>query len=136
MRNTLELNKVHSSILPKLQGFQAAAVSRVQALVANHDVVVVGMAINPFPGRARRLLEEQGIAYEYVGFGSYLSQWRTRLGLKLWSGWPTFPMIFVKGTLIGGFDDLRRLLQSGELATLLTADRAIRAGGHEMRSAG
>ena len=136
MRNTLELSKVHPSILPKLEGFQAAAVSRVEALVGKHDVVVVGMAINPFPGRARRLLDEQGIPYEYIGFGSYLSQWRTRLGLKLWSGWPTFPMIFVKGTLIGGFDDLRRLLRSGELATLLTASRAFHAGGHEMRSAG
>ena len=77
--------------------------------------------MNPFPGRARRLLDEQGIRYEYLGIGSYLSQWRPRLALKMWSGWPTFPMIFVKRTLIGGFMDLKRLVDSGELAKLLAS---------------
>jgi monothiol glutaredoxin len=33
----------------------------------------------------------------------------------MWSGWPTFPMVFVKGVLIGGADDLNRLLHSGAL---------------------
>jgi glutaredoxin-related protein len=34
----------------------------------------------------------------------------------MWTGWPTFPMVFVKGVLIGGADDLARLLESGALA--------------------
>jgi len=38
----------------------------------------------------------------------------------MWTGWPTFPMIFVKGTLVGGAVDLEKLIASGELATLLT----------------
>jgi glutaredoxin-related protein len=37
----------------------------------------------------------------------------------MWSGWPTFPQVFVKGALIGGFNDLKALADSGELATLL-----------------
>jgi glutaredoxin-related protein len=37
----------------------------------------------------------------------------------MWSGWPTFPMIFVNGVLIGGFQDLQRLLDSGELQRML-----------------
>jgi glutaredoxin-related protein len=34
----------------------------------------------------------------------------------MWTGWPTFPMIFVKGTLIGGYENLKALKDSGELA--------------------
>jgi monothiol glutaredoxin len=37
----------------------------------------------------------------------------------MWTGWPTFPMIFVKGELIGGFQDLERLIVSGELQSSL-----------------
>ena len=37
----------------------------------------------------------------------------------MWSGWQTFPMVFVKGVLIGGADDLEKLIASGELARML-----------------
>jgi glutaredoxin-related protein len=47
--------------------------------------------------------------------GSYLSQWRRRNALKMWTGWPTFPMVFVKGTLIGGYDERAKLIAGGEL---------------------
>ncbi len=79
------------------------------------------MAMNPFPGRARRLLDEQGIRYEYLGLGSYFSEWRRRLALKMWTGWPTFPMIFVKRSFVGGYKDLKGLVDSGQLATLLAS---------------
>ena len=39
--------------------------------------------------------------------------------LKRWTGWPTFPMVFVKGTLVGGAQELGALIDSGELKTLL-----------------
>ncbi len=81
------------------------------------------MTQNPFPKRARRLLDSLGIAYEYLGIGSYFSEWRKRLVLKMWTGWPTFPMIFVDGVLIGGFEDLVPLVESGELKRILAAPR-------------
>jgi glutaredoxin-related protein len=37
----------------------------------------------------------------------------------MWSGWPTLPMVFVKGQLVGGADDLQKLIDSGELRRLL-----------------
>ena len=37
----------------------------------------------------------------------------------MWSGWPTFPMVFVKGVLVGGAADLDQLIASGELQRLL-----------------
>ena len=39
--------------------------------------------------------------------------------IVMWSGWPTFPMVFVKGVLVGGAEDLARLHASSELAKLL-----------------
>ena len=37
----------------------------------------------------------------------------------MWTGWPTFPMVFVKGVLVGGANDLKRLIASGELTQML-----------------
>ena len=51
--------------------------------------------------------------------GSYFGGWRRRNALKMWTGWPTFPMVFVKGALVGGASDLQRLIDSGELKRLL-----------------
>jgi glutaredoxin-related protein len=116
-RQILEEQRIHPAIREKI--FVAPPiVQEVEAAVAKHAVVVVGMKQNPFPRRTRRLLDEKGIAYHYLEYGSYLGEWRERLGLKLWTGWGTFPMIFVRGTLIGGFEDLKRLLTSGEFEQL------------------
>ena len=93
----------------------------VQAAIASNDVVVVGMAQNPHPKRARKTLDAAGIQYKYLEYGSYLNDWRRRNALKMWTGWSTFPMVFVKGVLIGGADDLERLIQSGELKSMRTA---------------
>lgn len=116
-------SKVHPKIGEKIAGYRKELIEQVKGLLAAHRVVVVGMTQNPFPRRARRLLDSQGIAYEYLGIGSYLSEWRKRLVLKMWTGWPTFPMIFVDGVLIGGYEDLTLLVESGELKRLLASPR-------------
>lgn len=90
-------------------------VDEVEAAIAAHGVVVVGMKQNPFPKRARKALEAHGVPFHYLEYGSYLSTWRRRNALKMWTGWPTFPMVFVKGVLIGGFENLEQLIKSGEL---------------------
>jgi glutaredoxin-related protein len=107
-----------------MAAYHQVAVDEVKQAIAAHDVVVVGMKLNPFPGKARRLLASHGIAHTYLEWGSYLSKWRARLAIKLWSGWPTFPQIFVKGVLIGGYSDLEKMLASGEFVRLLAAPRA------------
>ena len=124
MREIFPEAKVHPRIGDKLANYRKEQVDQVKSLIAAHRVVVVGMAQNPFPKRARRLLDAQGIAYEYLGIGSYLSEWRRRLVLKMWTGWPTFPMIFVDGVLIGGYEDLVPLVESGELKKQLASQRA------------
>jgi len=120
-RHILEEQRIHRAIRERVFTV-APVVAEVETALTKHPLVVVGMRQNPFPRRARRLLEEKGLTYHYLEYGSYLSQWRTRLALKLWTGWPTFPMVFVRGTLIGGFEELQRLLTSSELQALLSAD--------------
>jgi glutaredoxin-related protein len=118
-RAVLDESRLHPAIRERVARLHADIVAEVQAAVAAAPVVVVGMRGNPFPKKARRLLESAGIPHRYLEYGSYLSQWRRRNALKMWAGWPTFPMVFVRGTLIGGWDDLQRLHGSGELKTLL-----------------
>jgi monothiol glutaredoxin len=120
-RPILDESAIHPAIRAKLAGLHADLLAQAQAAVATHPVVVLGMAGNPFVGKARKLLADAGLAHEYIGIGSYFSEWRRRNALKMWTGWPTFPMVFVRGTLVGGADDLRRLITSGELQKLLAA---------------
>jgi len=43
-----------------------------------------------------------------------------REALKVYSNWPTYPQLYVKGELIGGCDIIVEMFESGELKTLLT----------------
>lgn len=118
-RQILDQAHIHPAIRDKIDTYQSEVVREVQAAIAAHPVVVVGMRQNPFPKKARALLDEGKITYQYLEYGSYLGEWKRRGGLRIWTGWPTFPMIFVKGTLIGGYEDLKKLLDSGEFARAL-----------------
>lgn len=118
-RSILDESQIHPAIRERIAKHHAAIVQEVQAAIRQHPVVVVGMAQNPFPRRARKALDAAGVAYHYLEYGSYLSDWRRRNALKMWTGWPTFPMVFVKGTLIGGASELARLIDSGELRQML-----------------
>lgn len=112
---------VHPMALENMAQFQADVVREVSDAVAREPVVVVGMAWNPHVSGARRALRAAGIAYRYLGYGNYIGGWRKRLAIKLWSGWPTFPQVFVRGTLIGGASDLKRALADGTVQRLLGA---------------
>ena len=118
-RTTLEEARLHPAIRDKVANHHADIVHNVQAAASSNPVLVVGMAQNPFCKRARRALEAAHQPYQYLEYGSYFSQWRPRGSLKMWAGWPTFPMVFVKGALVGGHADLKKLIDSGELKRLL-----------------
>src|SRR5882762_6457675 len=114
-RSILPESQIHPAVREKIASYRSDMVKEVQAAVAANDIVVVGMRMNPFPRRARKALDAAGLAYKYLEYGSYLGEYRRRLALKMWTGWPTFPMVFVKGVLVGGAEDLARLIASGEL---------------------
>jgi len=118
-RQTLDESRLHPAIRDTVANLHLEIVHNVQSASASNPVLVVGMAGNPYCRKARRLLDAAGIPFKYLGYGSYLSQWRERNALKMWTGWPTLPMVFVKGALIGGADDVKRLIENGELKRLL-----------------
>jgi glutaredoxin-related protein len=107
--------RIDPAIHDKIATSHRDIVEEVEAAVTAHDLVVVGMKQNPFPRRARKALKAHGLPFHYLEYGSYLNTWRRRTALKMWTGWPTFPMVFVKGVLIGGAEDLKKLIESGEL---------------------
>ena len=118
-RSVLAEDRIHPAIRSRIADNHADIVREVEAAIRANDVVIVGMKQNPFPRRARKALAARGISCKYLEFGSYVSQWRRRNALKMWTGWPTLPMIFVKGVLVGGATDLDRLIDSGELSRML-----------------
>ena len=111
--------QIHPAIRSKVASHYADVVQLVQAAIVSHPVVVVGMAGNPWPRKARKALDAAGVAHHDLDFGSYFSDWRRRNALKMWTGWPTLPMVFVKGQLVGGASDLQQLIDSGALRKLL-----------------
>jgi len=118
-RPILDEAHLHPDIRERVAALHADIVREAREAIAANDIVVIGMAQNPFPRKARRLLDAAGLAYKYLEYGSYLNSWRRRNALKMWTGWPTFPMVFVKGVLVGGASELERLIASGELAKML-----------------
>jgi len=115
----LDEKSVAPAALAAIESFQADVVREVDETVRRDRVVVVGMAQNPHVRRVRRALDEAGVTYTYLEYGSYLSKWRERLAIKLWSGWPTFPQVFVSGTLLGGEDLTKAALANGSLKSSL-----------------
>lgn len=97
--------------------FHQDIVAEVAAAVARDAVVVVGMAQNPVVKRARKVLGEASVPFTYLEYGSYFSKWRQRLAIKLWSGWPTFPQVYIRGVLVGGCAELEVVIKEGKLAS-------------------
>lgn len=112
-RPQLPESQISAKALEKMSRWQTEVVTRVAEAVEHKPIVVVGMAQNPHCKRARKALEGAGKSFEYIEYGSYFSAWRERLAIKLWSGWPTFPQVFVGGKLVGGADELQQAIADG-----------------------
>lgn len=112
-----------SEIADSVNRYHTTILDEVIQHVAQDDIVVIGMAWNPSVQKANRLLASKDYTHTYLEYGSYISHWKERLSIKMWSGWPTFPQVFVKGVLIGGFDDLSVLMTNDAFQPLLDNDR-------------
>ncbi|XP_065285902.1 glutaredoxin 3 [Dermacentor albipictus] len=94
---------------------------RLQKLINKAPVMVFmkGSPDAPRCGFSRTLMEM--FKKHKVTFDSFdiLTDEDVRQGLKQYSNWPTYPQVYVKGTLIGGLDIIKELEESGELAAAL-----------------
>ena len=100
--------------------------TRIEEQLKSHDVLLYMKGTPDFPqcgfsGQAVAALNAIGKPYSYVNI---FEDPEIREGLKVYSNWPTFPQLYVKGELIGGSDIVIEMYKSGELQTLLdeTAD--------------
>lgn len=118
-RHILDQSAINPGIATRIGGGYEETISEVKNALADSAVVVVGMAQNPYCKKACKQLDSVNINYSYLEYGSYLKQWHRRLALKMWTGWPTFPMVFVNGVLQGGNDEVAALLASGQLQRML-----------------
>jgi glutaredoxin-related protein len=126
-RPFLEEQLVSTAALTAMESFHADVVRDVQEAVRREPIVVVGMAQNVHVRNVRRALDTAGMAYTYLEYGSYLSEWRKRLAIKLWSGWPTFPQVFARGVLIGGEELTKAAIADGSLKSLVTGVSGVPA---------
>ena len=115
MRKMLPADAIHTAIRDRISHFHHDIVTEVAEAVARERIVVVGMRYNGSVRKARQNLTKAGLSFTYLEYGSYTSAWRQRLALKMWTGFPTFPMIFIDQKLIGGNSDLEALMAAGDI---------------------
>lgn len=61
-----------------------------------------------------KILEKYMGTTEYAYFDIY-SDSEVREALKVYSKWPTYPQLYVKGKLVGGIDIVQEMDEEGEL---------------------
>lgn len=110
-RLTLPSDQVESTALSFISQNHNDTVKEIISAINSNKVVVVGMTQNPVVRKAKKTLEANKLDYTYLSYGSYTSKWQQRLAIKLWSGWPTFPQVFIDGKLVGGTKELFEFLK-------------------------
>lgn len=119
MTTTTEHPEATEYARKSMDGFHPGIIDEVKSAINSHDVVVVGMAWNPHVIYLRKYLSDNDTPFHYLEYGNYLKLWRKRLAIKIWSGWPTFPQVFVKGKLLGGRGQTVKAIETGMFKELL-----------------
>ena len=96
---------------------------RIAEQLQAHEVLLYMKGTPDFPqcgfsGQTVAALNAVGKPFAYVNI---FEDQEIREGLKVYSNWPTFPQLYVKGELIGGSDIVVEMYNSGELQELLSA---------------
>ncbi|XP_067133719.1 glutaredoxin-3 [Centruroides vittatus] len=109
------------NLLPKKQSLN----QRLEALIKKAPVMIF-MKGNPdvprcgFSKTLIGIMNETGVSYETFDI---LQDEEVRQGLKTYSNWPTYPQVYVNGTLIGGLDIIKELNESNELKQTLLGNK-------------
>ena len=123
----------HRGTIQGRQQFKVSKVdvnSRIEDQLKSHDILLYMKGTPDFPqcgfsGQTVAALNAVGRPYAYVNI---FEDPEIREGLKIYSNWPTFPQLYVKGELIGGCDIVIEMYQSGELKKLLEEASPADAG--------
>ena len=91
--------------------------TRIKKQLDEHDILLFMKGTPEFPqcgfsGQTVAALNAIGKPFAFVNI---FEDQEIREGLKVYSNWPTFPQLYVKGELIGGSDIVVEMYKSGEL---------------------
>lgn len=100
------------------------ALQRINDLVKSNDFVLFMKGSPMFPqcrfsSSAIEILKASGVGPQSMQTVNVLNDDAMRQGIKEYSNWPAIPVLYVKGELIGGSDNMLELYQSGGLKQLL-----------------
>ena len=109
-RRVLPTTQMSTEALSSISQNHKETIDEIITTISQNKIVVIGMGQNPVVKKARRALKVRKLDYTYLSYGNYISKWQLRLAIKLWSGWATFPQVFIDGKLVGGSDDLNKYL--------------------------
>ncbi|XP_041968630.1 glutaredoxin-3 [Aricia agestis] len=118
--------KTHSSksnIISSATPSKESLEDRLKALINKSNVMVFmkGTRDAPRCGFSKTLIQIlNGVGVQYETF-DILTDEEVRQGLKVYSDWPTYPQVYVKGELVGGLDIIKELQASGDLQSTLNA---------------
>ena len=103
-------------------------IEEIKKVVQENDVVLFMKGTKKIPmcgfsGTVVQALKNSGLKdYKDVNI---LSDETLRQNVKVFSNWPTYPQLYVKGELVGGADIVKEMYQTGELETLLKENNLI-----------
>eukprot|EP00029_Vermamoeba_vermiformis_P002554 TRINITY_DN12932_c0_g1_i1.p1 TRINITY_DN12932_c0_g1~~TRINITY_DN12932_c0_g1_i1.p1 ORF type:complete len:227 (-),score=75.21 TRINITY_DN12932_c0_g1_i1:68-748(-) len=109
---------------PKTEASKEQLHARLTALVNQAPVMafIKGSPDAPqcgFSAKFCKILKDSNIEF---GHFNILSDETVRNGLKEFSNWPTYPQLYVKGKLVGGFDIVKQLAESGDLLDAINGE--------------
>ena len=91
--------------------------NRIDEILGKDDVILFMKGNADFPQCGFSAMAVQILELSKVDFNTVniLEDDELRQGMKVYSDWPTFPQLYVKGELVGGSDIMREMYESGEL---------------------
>jgi len=102
--------------------------TRLEQLINQAPVMIFmkGSPDAPRCGFSARMVE--ALKTQKVKFSSFdiLEDNQVREGLKKYSDWPTFPQLYVKGSLLGGIDIVQDLIQSGQFLSEIPPSEIVK----------
>lgn len=96
-------------------------VETIKEQLSSNDVILYmkGTPQAPQCGFSARSVQSLMACGERFAFVNILEHPELREQLKIYSNWPTYPQLYVKGELVGGCDIITEMFESGELKTLI-----------------
>jgi monothiol glutaredoxin len=99
---------------------QEAVNKRIEQQLKDNPVILYMKGDKVFPqcGFSARVVQILGQTGVEFATHDILADSELRIGMKVFSSWPTFPQLYVKGELVGGCDIIMSMAESGDLEKL------------------